>query len=111
MRIETTETLNGKMSPWGRIDYSEEIAPGIWQVMTPGHGGIWLSGQRRQSMPKILREWVSKYGDTANGWYEEDCDWAVPCLAFPDEFGDRSYQISLSMFKARPDYYPQWEVA
>lgn len=106
----TTEerTLDGKMSPWGRIDFSEELADGIWQVQTPGHGGIWISPQRRQQMPKELREWLSKYGDTPNGWYEEDCDWVVPCLAFPEEFGDRSYQIALSMARSEKDYYPSF---
>jgi hypothetical protein len=110
--MKTAEhTLDGKRSPWGIIDCSEEIADGIWQVMTPGHGGIWLSPSRRQQMPAYLRNWTSKYGDVSNGWYEEDCDWVVPCLAFPEEFGDRSYQIALErVHHDDKGYYPSQPV-
>jgi len=43
-------------SPWGEVQHSSELAPGIWQVMTASHGGIFLSRQRLDAMPAILAQ-------------------------------------------------------
>lgn len=65
-------------SPWGLVQEAEEIAPGIWQVHTAGHGGIKLSAQRNRLVPDYLR--------CDRGWYEEDCDWAIVAVVFPEPF-------------------------
>ena len=65
-------------SIWGSIIMAEEFLPGFWVVTTASHGGIMLSASRQAAMPEALQL------DTAN--YEEDCDWALPVLAFRDEF-------------------------
>jgi hypothetical protein len=70
-------------TPWGAPDYFREIAPGIASYSTPGHGGIWLSPERRAAMPAPLRDFPP-FGGNA-GWYEEDEDWRIPYLAFPEE--------------------------
>ena len=70
-------------TPWGRADSSEEIAPGIVLHSTPSHGGYYVSPERVATMPKPLREFKPFAG--AN-WYEEDCDWAIVALAFPQFF-------------------------
>lgn len=67
-------------SPWGRPDYTKEIAPGIWTVSTPGHGGIKCSPERNAQIAPCHR--------LADGWYEEDCDWAFVAITFPAEFSD-----------------------
>lgn len=38
-------------SPWGAVQTANELAPGIWDVSTAGHGGLMLSprAQRRRS--------------------------------------------------------------
>ena len=68
----------GKSSPWGKIQDVKELAAGIDCVSTAGHGGIKLDRQRNAKMPEYMR--------LAGGWYEEDCEWALPALVFPEVF-------------------------
>ena len=69
--------LEGKSSPWGRIQNAYTVADGIFLVSTAGHGGAKLDRKRNAQVPK---PWRSK-----GGWYEEDCDWAIVALTFPEE--------------------------
>ena len=75
-------------SPWGPAQSAEQIAPGIWRVDTERHGGYHLSPERVAAMPDALRCYVpyAARNDCALGWYEEDIDWCIVCLAFPDAF-------------------------
>ena len=66
------------------------IAPGIMEYGTPSHGGIHVSATRLAQMPESWRE--SFAGD---GWYEEDCDWALVALAFPECFDKRALEHAL----------------
>lgn len=91
-------------SIWGSIIMAEEFLPGLWVVTTASHGGIMLSAPRQAAMPEALRL------GTAN--YEEDCDWALPVLAFRDEFEaarpDRASWLQLAFDTVRcwhPDRY------
>lgn len=70
--------VDENMSPWGLIYHEEEIRPGIRSVETGGHGGFILSEARQRQMPPHL--------GLPEPYYEEDCDWALVVLAFPDEF-------------------------
>jgi len=70
-------------SPWGQVDQAEEAAPGIWSVCTPGHGGYLISTERRLAMPAHLKEVYTYAGGNA---FEEDCDWCIVALAYPDAF-------------------------
>jgi hypothetical protein len=70
-------------SPWGKVDGADEVAPGIWAVSTPSHGGFILSQARLQAMPAYLR--INKAARDAHA-FEEDCEWALVVMAFPDEF-------------------------
>src|SRR4051812_49058082 len=75
-------------TPWGHPDTVTEIAPGIVSYSTPSHGGIWLSPERIGEMPRPLQEFVP-FGGKQSGpgrWFEEDCDWSVVALAFPQFF-------------------------
>jgi hypothetical protein len=75
-------------TPWGFPYTVREIAPGIVSYSTPSHGGFWLSDARVASMPKPLREFVP-FGGPQSGpgrWFEEDCDWSVVAVAFPQFF-------------------------
>ena len=74
----------GHISPWGQIDGIEELADGIVQVFTPGHGGIWLSPERLAAMPAEQR--------STDGWYEEDCEAVFPLARFLDECKPASSQ-------------------
>ena len=64
-------------SIWGAVQQADQLGPGIWSVMTASHGGIILSDQRQAAMPPALQ--------IEGGSDEEDCDWALPILAFSSE--------------------------
>ena len=79
-------------TPWGSADHKHAQAPGLVWVSTPGHGGIWMSPARlasfRQAFPNFC-------GYAGLPWLEEDCDWAMAALAFPDAFDDRMLRAAV----------------
>jgi hypothetical protein len=86
MEIVTSTGHRAPMgTPWGRADYMEPVADGIMLVMTPRHGGFHLSPERNAQVPKRWRA-ASFNGLAWQGWYEEDCDWCIVVLTFPEEF-------------------------
>ena len=68
-------------SPWGGVHYQCDIAPGIAVVSTSSHGGVWLSPERASALPAWARTVASDYCPKPT-WWEEDCEAAVPILAF-----------------------------
>jgi len=87
-------------SPWGQIDNCETIAPGIYRVSTSSHGGYILSPQRLAAMPKALRLHNDNH-------FEEDCEWCLVVLSFPDLFPDALRQEATLTCK---NWYPHlWE--
>lgn len=70
----------GSSSPWGPIQHVTHHGEGIAQVDTDGHGGVKLSAARNRAIPAAMR--------SRSGWYEEDCEAAVPMWHYPDEFAD-----------------------
>jgi hypothetical protein len=77
----------GQSSPWGSIQHVERLAPGVWSASTAGHGGIKLSPARNKAIPAAAR--------TSDGWYEEDCQWAIPAYIHAD--------IAAAIVPGRPD--------
>lgn len=74
-------SLAASATPWGPVMDECEIADGIKSVMTGSHGGIILSDARQRQVPPHLR--------LSDPYYEEDCDWALVAVAFPDFFANR----------------------
>jgi len=72
-------------TPWGRADRVTMHAPGIHFVSTPSHGGFHLDEEHNAKVPEAWRK-LSWNGRGVGGWYEEDCDWAMVALTFPDLF-------------------------
>jgi hypothetical protein len=72
-------------TPWGNSDFSERKALGIWWYSTPSHGGYHVIGA---ALDKIPMEWrrASFNGQGLRGWFEEDCDWCMVALTFPELF-------------------------
>lgn len=77
-------------SPWGTIDQVERLAEGIYRVHTSGHGGIWLSLERREKLASespwvadLFRN-VPAYCDKPT-WWEEDCEALIPIFIWLDE--------------------------
>lgn len=77
-----------RSSPWGHVDQSEQLAPGIYWVSTPSHGGLMISW-------RFLRDRLSQAaadkGDMYDGGpqhlykcYEEDSHYAVALYEMQD---------------------------
>jgi len=97
-------------SPWGAIDGAKEAAPGIWIVYTAGHGGYHVSTERRLAMPAHLKE---VYTFAGGNWFEEDCDWCIVALAYPEAFEPSAQEYArktLAHFETIPDYAPAGSV-
>ena len=84
----------GMHTPWGTAQSQRALAKGITQVSTAGHGGIKLSPERNAFVHEAWRN--------ADGWYEEDCEWAIVAVTFPDAFTGRDPEHARS--KARNQY-------
>ncbi|MDK2759422.1 MAG: hypothetical protein KYX66_22105 [Blastomonas fulva] len=67
--------------------------------MTASHGGIILSDQRQAAMPPALL--------IDGGSYEEDCDWALPILAFSSEL-ERQGSCSAGFLQLARDTAKCW---
>lgn len=68
-------------SPWGQIQHSEALAPGIIDVSTASHGGILLDGMHAERLETFrVHNWLK----CTTAW-EEDSDWAIPYWIFADE--------------------------
>ena len=85
-------TARPTYSKWDRPDHCEQIAPGIWSVSTPSHGGFMLSPQRIAAMPELLRACAPDC--KRDGSFEEDCEWALVVLAFPECFDEPHLKMS-----------------
>jgi hypothetical protein len=96
-------TQHPTSTPWGHPDTVTEIAPGIVFYSTSSHGGYWLSDTRVAAMPKPLHDYQPFAG---SNWYEEDCDWAIVALTFPQFFGTDAIPAALVTIKHyKPELY------
>ena len=84
-----------KISPWGKIQYRRFYGEGIMSVGTAGHGGFFVDKSLRQTMPE--------YFQTKDGWYEEDCEWAIVAVCFPERFPE---DVVESANKTLKTWYP-----
>ena len=67
----------GASSPWGPIQTVEPLGPDAVSVTTAAHGGLRVSLTALARLPEAIRQTAF----STNGWFEEDCDWALPYLA------------------------------
>ncbi|WP_159952365.1 hypothetical protein [Rhizobium sp. 18065] len=65
-------------TPWGASQHATIYADGIVFHSTSGHGGFHLTPERNVKVLETLRK--------SSGWYEEDAEWAIVALIFPDVF-------------------------
>lgn len=71
--------------PWGNIGCAAEIAPGWWSITTPSHGGFVLSVERLAAIP--AEHLAASFGSQGVlGYFEENCDWSIVAVAFPQEW-------------------------
>jgi hypothetical protein len=77
-------------TPWGEADTWTTITPGIVRVCTPSHGGYHLAPHMQDKVPGYMRHPGDSFGaQRAAGWYEEDVDWSIVALVFPQFFPAR----------------------
>ena len=70
-------------TPWGKAQSFTNVADGIVAVSTASHGGYHVFDGALAVIKKRFPGYVPFAGE---GWYEEDCDWAIVELCFPEHF-------------------------
>ena len=65
-------------TPWGAAQSSKKLAVGVMVYGTASHGGIHLSTKKNALVHYVWRD--------LDGWYEEDCGWAIVAVTFPELF-------------------------
>jgi hypothetical protein len=60
----------GDNTPWGRAQHVYKLGEGIYSASTASHGGMHLAPEINLRIPPCAR--------AQNGWYEEDCQAAIP---------------------------------
>lgn len=83
-------------TPWGKAQSIYPKAEGIVRVITAGHGGYKLDRKRNAAVHEAWRK--------AGGWYEEDCEWAIVVLTFPQYFTEAD--IADAKFTAK-NWFPE----
>ena len=93
-------------TPWGAAQTARVLIDGIGQVSTAGHGGFKLSKERNAQVPLYMRQ--------PSGWYEEDCEVAIPLVVFDADLRrDGPAWLVESLDKYPPaqtiaNYWPDW---
>jgi hypothetical protein len=76
-------------TPWGQSQTQHKVADGITEVTTAGHGGTIVSEDRQKVIQAMFPKVVpfahrgTGFGG-GQGYYEEDCDWCIPVLVWPE---------------------------
>jgi hypothetical protein len=93
-------------TPWGVAQTAKHFGRGIVQYSTAGHGGFHVSAGLLKQMPEYLQT-ADLYASGADGWFEEDCAWAIVAVCFPERFPQ---QARLDAVRTMQSTYPeQWE--
>lgn len=87
----------GMRTPWGPADNVFELCDGIHIVSTPGHGGFKVDRKLNARIPQYMRR--------KDGWYEEDCEYALVLLALADEIKPGAEDLMNARQTVR-NYYP-----
>jgi hypothetical protein len=85
-------------TPWGTSQYLRLDADGVVSYSTAGHGGFHLDPAHNALVDELWR--------IADGWYEEDCEWAKVAATFPELFS--SYERACAdetLRHSEPDVY------
>ncbi|MCM1474381.1 MAG: hypothetical protein NC040_10000, partial [Muribaculaceae bacterium] len=71
-------------SPWGNVQECTEIAHGVFEVSTAGHGGIMIADDLAEH---ILSDKATEIGFVEDGWhcFEEDADAQIPLREMLDK--------------------------
>ncbi|AYD04838.1 hypothetical protein [Neorhizobium sp. NCHU2750] len=98
-KLKRVQTRMSASTPWGSSQMAVIYAEGVVAHSTAGHGGFHLSADRNAKIHPPLRK--------GTPWYEEDCEWAIVALTFPDLF--TAYERSLADKTFRNTWPDEWE--
>lgn len=92
----------GEQCPWGAIEDVSEVAAGIVFATTPTHGGYRLSPER---LALVDPRW-----GCPGPWFNEDEEWAIVAVTFPEVFSAANAEGALEHAHAvlrawKPDAY------
>lgn len=73
----------GGPSAWDTIQTCSKLAEGLYELTTAGHGGFWVSPDRCAELKRLFPGYEPWAGYP---WLEEDCDWCLAPLAWPELF-------------------------
>lgn len=105
--MNRTEPIREKEhSPWGTVQTVEKprLADGsalVQFVSTPSHGGYYVNEAARRMMPYEVAHEGTFAGE---GWYEEDCDWALVAVGLPHLFNDYEVRSAVRAIQ-KNDYF------
>jgi len=85
-------------TPWGKAQTAEDVAPGIVRYSTASHGGYRLSSALNAKVAPVLKK-ATCAGLGSQGWYEEDCDWAIVVYTFKEYFDPPDYKAAVETLK------------
>lgn len=97
--LARVETRIACSTPWGASQMATVYAKGVTSHMTASHGGFHLSMERNLRIHPALRK--------ACPWYEEDAEWAIVALTFPDLF--TTYERRIAGDVIRNSWPDAWE--
>ena len=98
-KLHRAQTRMSVSTPWGGSQMAVVYAVGVVAHMTSGHGGFHLSTERNAKVHPLLRKDMP--------WYEEDCEWAIVAISFPDLF--TAYERSMAEKTFRNTWPDVWE--
>ena len=90
-------------TPWGKADHAYKICDGVYDVGTPGHGGI-MVGKAKARI--LLSEKAIARGMKWNQYicFEEDCDWSLFAFEQPKLYADSFKKHSLKPEEITEEY-------
>lgn len=94
-RYEHNHISEGTRSPWGKLQGTDPVVPGIDAVWTERHGGFRLSPERADEVDPAWAE--------PAGWYEQDCAWVK---AFITHYRDLKPSDVEHAHREARKYYP-----
>jgi len=86
--MKSSKPRIGSDSPWGVIQSVSRVRPGVVFVSTASHGGYALTDKAAKRVARIARDTYPSHVPATRDWQwlEEDCDWALVWLAWPEVF-------------------------
>lgn len=96
---QQTKRMN---TPWGAAQDIEQVSDDITSISTASHGGYRVAGESWKKFRELFPDVKLWAGcNSERGWFEEDCDWALVVLAFPEYFVDKGEAIPSALCIAR----------